>query len=244
MSAVKGFADARLCAFDLETDGVDVEDARIITASVLLLGGGQPRQDYTWMLKPEREIPAEATAIHGITTERAQTEGIDRAAGIAEILDALAWALGEGMPIVAYNAKYDLTVQDRESRRIGAAPVIDRLGGQIRPVIDPLVLDKQVDRYRKGSRKLSAACALYGVTLDAAHDSTADALAAAKLAYKLAATFREVGDVELGDLHDAQVLWYREQQAGLKAHFAKQGKTGTFEGSWPLTLVGARDDIH
>lgn len=241
--SVRGFAESRLCAFDTETDGVDVEDNRIVTASILLLGGGQPREDFTWMLKPDREIPAEASKIHGISTERAMAEGMDRRSAVSEIVDALAWALGQGMPVVAFNAVFDLTTQDRETRRLGITPLIDRLGGQIKPVIDPLVLDKQVDRYRKGSRNLGATCALYNIDLgDAAHDSTADAAAAARLAYKIAAAHPQVGDVELGDLHDAQVIWRRAQQASFKAFREKRGETGDFDGSWPIKLFEGSDE--
>jgi DNA polymerase-3 subunit epsilon len=42
-------------------------------------------------------------------------------------------------------------------------------------VVDPLVIDKWLDRYRKGSRKLEAICAHYGAVLDEAHDADFDA---------------------------------------------------------------------
>ena len=54
------------------------------------------------------------------------------------------------------------------------------------PVIDPLVIDKAVDRYRKGKRTLEAAAAFYGVPLDDAHDAGADAIAAGRVAQAIA----------------------------------------------------------
>ena len=85
------------------------------------------------------------------------------------------------MPVVAYNAAFDLTPARPPScagtgcRPCGAA---GRRGPG--PVIDPYTIDRAVDRYRKGKRTLEAVCAEYGVLLDGAHDAAADALAAAR----------------------------------------------------------------
>ena len=74
----------RLGVFDLETTGIDVESARIVTAHVGLLDEtGQVLHRRDWILDPVVEIPAEATAVHGITTERARQDGMDAARGIA-----------------------------------------------------------------------------------------------------------------------------------------------------------------
>ena len=232
-------ANARLASFDLETDGPDPEDARIVTATVLLLGAGQPRMDAAWLVKPERPIPAEATAVHGIETATAERDGIDRGGAIQEIAAAIVWALSNGCALVAFNAAYDVTVLDRECRRVGVPTVTERLNGApLAPVVDPFVIDKQMDRFRRGKRTLGATCAVYGVELEGAHDSTADALAAARLAYKLAARFPEVGNAELGDLHVAQIEWRAQQSASLEEYFRAQGKNESVNGEWPLQLVG------
>lgn len=231
------WAKGRLCAFDTETDSPEPEDARIITATALFLGGGQERVDRQWLLQPERPIPAEATAIHGITTQRAQTEGMDRAEGIEQIAAQIAGAFMHGVPVVAFNAAFDLTVLDRECRRVGVPAVGERLakGTLLGPVIDPHVIDKAVDRYRRGKRTLGATCEQYGIDLGEAHDATADALGAARLAYKLATRYpAEVGDRSLAELHALQVDWRARQSASLQEYFAKQGKDEVVDGSWPL----------
>jgi DNA polymerase-3 subunit epsilon len=63
----------RLAAFDIETTGVNPESDRIVTAAVSLLGGGQPAEHLSWLVDPGIEIPAGASSVHGITTERALT---------------------------------------------------------------------------------------------------------------------------------------------------------------------------
>ena len=88
------------------------------------------------------------------------TRGSSGRGAVAEIIGALADAAGRGLPIVAYNAAYDLSVLEREAERYGLTP----LPGP-GPVIDPLVIDKAVDQYRRGKRTLTAAAAHYGVAL-------------------------------------------------------------------------------
>jgi len=49
-------------------------------------------------------------------------------------------------------------------------------------ILDPLILDKNVDRFRRGKRKLTNVAEHYGVELgDDAHDATADAVAAGRV---------------------------------------------------------------
>lgn len=63
-----------LAVFDLETTGVDVTSARIVTAFVGVLSvDGTLISSRSWLADPGVEIPAGAAAIHGITTERAGT---------------------------------------------------------------------------------------------------------------------------------------------------------------------------
>src|SRR5690242_14209157 len=108
----------RLGVFDLETTGIDVESARIVTAHVGLLDEtGQVLHRRDWILDPVVEIPAEATAVHGITTERARQDGMDAARGIAAIVAQLRSLFERSIPVVAYNAPYDFTLLDREARR-------------------------------------------------------------------------------------------------------------------------------
>lgn len=234
------WAKGRLCAFDTETDSPNPEDARIITATVLFLGGGQEREDRQWLLRPERDIPAEATAVHGITTEHAREHGMDRAAAIEQIAAEVAGAFIHGIPLVAFNAAFDLTVLDRECARVGVQAVADRLapGALFGPVIDPFVIDKQVDRYRRGKRTLGATCEQYGIDLGEAHDATADALGAARLAYMLASRFpAEVGGRSPAQLHALQVQWRAQRSASLQEYFAKQGKPDVVDGSWPYRVA-------
>lgn len=225
----------RLAAFDIETTGTDPESDRIVTAAVSLLGGGLPDEHHSWLVDPGIDIPEGAAAVHGVSTERARTEGGDAAEAVEQITALLAEQVLAGVPIVAFNARFDLTILDREARRHGTAPLIDRVGGPERIlVVDPHILDKHFDRYRKGKRTLDAVCSNYRVPLEAAHDANADALAAARLAFRLASSIPELGALQLRELHASQVAWAAEQAASLEEYFRSRGRDERVQREWPL----------
>jgi DNA polymerase-3 subunit epsilon len=228
----------RLAAFDLETTGIDVEHDRVVTAAVSVVGAGLPTDSRAWLVDPRVEIPAGASAVHGITTAQARAEGVAPAGAIEEITAALAAQQLAGVPIVAFNARFDLTMLDREARRHGVVPLVDRIGGPERLcVIDPFVIDKQVDRYRRGRRTLTAVCEHHRVPLHDAHDANADALAAARVAWRMATTMIDIGGCELVELHRLQVAWAAEQATSLQEYFAAQGRPERVEGHWPCVPV-------
>ncbi|MGN6427460.1 3'-5' exonuclease [uncultured Leifsonia sp.] len=220
-----------LGVFDLETTGVDVETARIVTAHVGLLGEqGEVRHGRYWLIDPGVEIPSEATAVHGITTELARAKGMDAATGVAAIVDQLRRLFARGIPVVAYNAPYDFTLLDREARRYGIEP-LEAPG----PIIDPLVIDRAVDRYRPGKRTLSVTAVHYGVELTAAHDAGADAIAAGRLAQALVRAHGEALAMEAVELHHKQVDWCREQAADFQDYMRRvRDPEFTASGAWPL----------
>lgn len=191
--------DLRLCGFDLETDSPQPEVAHIVSAAVVLAGGGIEPERLTLLSDVDgHEIPEEAAAIHGVTTERARAEGQPAREVLTAIRCTLAVAIAAGYPLCIMNSRFDATVLDRELRRHGLDPLPAAL------VIDPSVIDKQLDRYRRSyppgvtkeqaaeqgipsSRTLAGMCSHYRATLDEAHDAASDALAAARLAWVLGA---------------------------------------------------------
>lgn len=223
----------RMAAFDIESTGVSPEDDRIVTATVSVVGGDAPIDSVSWLANPGIEIPAGATNVHGITTEMARAEGRDPADVVDEITTMLEREVSKGVPIVAFNARYDLTMLDREARRHEVEPLIERIPPDSLFVVDPLIIDKQLDKFRKGKRTLTDVCAVYGVTLNDAHAADADAIAAARVAWRMGEKFEELG-VPLGELHQQQVAWAAEQAASLESYFKSQGRDETVEGAWPI----------
>lgn len=224
------WADLPMAAFDLETTSPDPETARIVTATVLTINGGTVGE-RSWLADPGIDIPAEATAIHGITTEHAQAHGTPEAVVAFEVCEAIQSVWSDGHPLVIYNAPFDLTLLDRTLFRASGVGL-----GHVGHVIDPLVLDRACDRFRRGSRKLVNVSEHYRVPLseEDAHGSSADALAAARVAWKIAHTYPEVGEMSLDDLQEFQAEAYRAWAANFQDYLSKQGKSAVIDPHWPI----------
>jgi DNA polymerase-3 subunit epsilon len=223
-----------LVGFDLETTGTDPRQARIVTAAVTEVKDGQPVRHRAWLADPGVPIPAETTAIHGVSTARAAAEGRPAPEVVAEVADAVRGYWAARVPVVVYNAPFDLTLLDAELRRYALPPLVAP-GGRPGPVVAPLVIDRALDKYRRGKRTLEAACAVYGVVLAGAHDAGVDALAAVRVARALAARFPEAGEADLWDLHTAQGGWYAAWAEDFSAWLRRQDKAATpITPDWPL----------
>jgi DNA polymerase III subunit epsilon len=228
-----------LVGFDLETTGTDPLEARIVTAAIIQRQDGHPPHQREWLANPGILIPAQASAIHGISSERAVTHGRPVPEVAEEIAETLTGYWAQGVPVVAYNAAFDLTLLTAELHRHGLPSLSERLsGGPVGPVIDPLTIDRGVDRYRKGKRTLEAACAEYGVVLDGAHRAAADALAAVLVAIAIAERHGRVAELGLAELHRQQIEWYAEWATGYQEFLRSRGKAdASVETAWPLRAV-------
>ncbi|HEY9367509.1 3'-5' exonuclease [Streptomyces sp.] len=224
-----------LVGFDLETTGTDPLEARIVTASVVGVDGGRVVRQRDWLADPGIRIPEQASAIHGISSERAAAEGRPVREVADEIAETLTGYWNQGVPVVAYNASFDLTLLSAELLRHGLPSLGERLGGAIGPVVDPYTIDRHVDRYRRGKRTLEAVCAEYDVVLDAAHQAAADALAAVRVAVAIAERHPTVAALTPAELHARQIDWYRERAVDFQAFLRRKGDPeASVDPSWPL----------
>ncbi|WP_415948611.1 3'-5' exonuclease [Streptomyces sp. KLOTTS4A1] len=228
--------EGSLAAFDTETTGVDVENDRIVSAAVVVQDSAGARVRTTrWLVNPGIPVPEQATEIHGLTDRHLQLNGRWPAPVMEELARELAELCASGRPLVVMNAPFDLTLLDRELRRHRASS----LGGYLRNhplcVLDPRVLDKHLDRYRKGRRTLSDLCEHYGVELSGAHDAAADARASLDviraIGRRYAARLERLSPAEL---HSLQAVWHAAQARGLQAWFARSGTEEAVDPAWPL----------
>lgn len=232
-----GWADGHLAAFDTETTGKDPLTARIVTASLVMVRPGH-KQAITmeWLIAVDEPIPPEATAIHGITDEQAAT-GLPLAVVLAEVETALRLSWSSTAPLLVMNASYDLTLLAAERARCGL-DVLAPPDAVARPVIDPLVCDRGLDPYRRGSRKLESLCTHYGcVRHGGAHTSTADALATARVVWRMARVWPQLATMALPELHHQQVAWHAAWAANYQDYLRAHGEPdAVIDGSWPVRI--------
>ncbi len=146
--------------FDLETTGINIGKDRIVEISMLKIFPNGNKQRKTWLVNPEIEIPAEATAIHGITNEKVVTE---------PTFEELAISVNEMIAdadLAGFNSnRFDIPLLAEEFLRVG----IDF------DMNDRKAIDVQVIFHKKEQRTLSAGYKFYcNKELEDAHSAEAD----------------------------------------------------------------------
>ena len=217
-----------IAVFDTETTGVDVTEARIVTAFLGLMNrSGEMVEKQSWLINPGVEIPQGAIDVHGVSNEKAKAEGMDPKQAVYEMLGAIQ-SFTLNAPLVAYNAAFDLSLLKNEAGRYGFG------WNFTAPVVDPFIMDKQVDKFRKGKRTLTVTSAHYGIDIgENAHDAEADCVAAGKLAFMMLGGSL-LGGLTLPYIHERQIVYAAEQAKGLQAYFRKKDPSAIVDGLWPV----------
>lgn len=244
-AAATDWAAMPLDVLDFESTGIDATTERIVQAALVQFRPGQRPTVRTWLVDPGIDIPDGAAAVHGITTERAKAEATHTPEQMLfELTGLIALHLGHDIPLAAFNAAYDVTLLECENVRHQVDTLRSRMRrGNISPVVDPHVLDKQFSR-RKGSRKLVDVCAHYGVVHTGAHDAAGDAIATGRLIPRVMASEgaakAKVQHYSPTILHQAQAEWRAKQMDGLRAYFDRVGKDHDgCDPGWPVLRKAA-----
>jgi DNA polymerase-3 subunit epsilon len=141
----------REIVFDTETTGLDpYQGHRLLEIGCIELINRFPTgQTFHRYLNPERDVPAEAFAIHGLSYDFLR----NKPAFVDIVTDLLAF-VGDA-PLIAHNAAFDLGFLNAELERV-KHPAIprDRL-------IDTLLLARR--KYPGGSNRLDDLCGRFGI---------------------------------------------------------------------------------
>lgn len=166
---------------DTETTGLPqggVQPRIVSIAWIVADRFDRPRAARGAIVRPEGfAIPAAATAIHGITTERARRDGRALAAVLAEFAADLAAHGVRG--IVAHNLAYDRPVIDAEYARLGQASPL--------PALEGLCTMRAARRAWPGERSGLGAVheRLFGAVVEGAHEAEADVRACCRIFFSL-----------------------------------------------------------
>lgn len=155
---------SRALVLDTETTGFDpaTGDRVLEVAAVELVNLVPTGRFYHQLIDPEREIPEEATKVHGFTWDMLRDKP-----KFAEIAPAMLEFLGDD-PIVAHNAPFDFGFLDAELKKAGHKP-LDRAR-----MVDTLALAKR--RFPGLPNSLDALCRRYGIdnSMRTAHNALLD----------------------------------------------------------------------
>ena len=152
--------DRPLVVFDIESTGVSPRKDRIIELAAIKVNPDGSEVERCWLLNPTVPIPAETTAIHGITDEivRDCPTFADKAAEILAFFD--------GCDVSGFNAdRFDIPCLEEEFARVGMNFAASRRRH----------VDVQRIYHRMEPRDLTAAVRLYlGRDHTGAHGAEAD----------------------------------------------------------------------
>jgi DNA polymerase III subunit epsilon len=144
----------REVVLDTETTGLDPADGHRIVeiAAVELINHLPTGRSFHRLVNPQRDVPADALAVHGLTEEMLAKEPVF--AAVAE--DFLAF-IGNAA-LVIHNAEFDIKFVNAELQRLERPP----LAG---PVIDTVQMARR--RFPNASASLDALCRRYEIDLSA-----------------------------------------------------------------------------
>ena len=219
-----------LAFFDLETTGVRIGRDRIVQVGIVRLMPDGQRETYQTLVRPGIPIPAEATAVHGITdADVADAPPLEDVA--RPVLDELA-----GCDLAGFNClRFDVPFLAEELHRVGT----DWNHAALR------IVDVQRIYHKMEPRNLSAALKFYtGREHVGAHDALADVEATADVLIAQLERYPDAlqGSVDfLGEMSgDRQ----RSPDAAGKLKFDDRGNVclsfGKYAG-WTLENIGRND---
>mgnify|MGYP003641204307 FL=1 len=166
--------------FDLETTGVNIAKDRIVEISILKVFPNGNKESKTWLVNPEVEIPAESTAVHGITNEKVAGEPTfkELAAKINKMIT--------GCDLAGFNSnRFDIPLLAEELMRVGID--FDMNGRK--------AIDVQVIFHKKEQRTLGAGYQFYcGRELEGAHGAEADTNATYEILLAQVDKYEDIGN--------------------------------------------------
>ncbi|MBQ1424553.1 MAG: DNA polymerase III subunit epsilon [Aeriscardovia sp.] len=183
-------ASCDLLGFDTETTGLG-PGSSIISASLVLRDrkSGEDKVE-NFLLNPHAPIDPGAAAVNGFTQEFVEKNGGDQKEGLEKMAKAIILAQLKGIPLVAYNAKFDVSMLKSDLEKVGRGDLAEKLSRL--SVLDPLVFDRALSR-RPGKRKLENAMEWWGVSPRGGyHDAQVDTQAALDLMCTIAACHPEI----------------------------------------------------
>jgi DNA polymerase III subunit epsilon len=185
--------------FDLETTGVNIGKDRIVEISILKVFPNGNKESKTWLVNPEVEIPAESSAIHGITNEKVVTEPTfkELAAKVNEMIS--------GCDLAGFNSnRFDIPLLAEELMRAG----IDF------DMKNRKAIDVQVIFHKKEQRTLGAGYQFYcGKELEGAHGAEADTNATYEILLAQLDKYDDIGNT-VDDLSEFSTHGKRADFAG------------------------------
>lgn len=202
--------------FDTETSGLDFKEDKILSCHAQVWENDELVHQDTWYLDWDIDVPEEASAVNGLTREWLNKHGRK---DVEECILEIYETVFSVNIIAAYNLPFDMTMLYHHAKNQGI-PIEYDIANKDNIYVDPLVIDKKVDRYRKGKRNLAVVAEHYGFEVEESrlHDATYDV----EMTQKLVAMFLKRWKLPISRLRDEVINSALEQQYSLEKYFKKK----------------------
>jgi DNA polymerase III subunit epsilon len=193
----------REIVFDTETTGLNANggDRLVEIGCIEMIGRVETGRTYHVYLNPERPMPPEAQAVHGLSDAFLADKR-----RFADVVDEFLAFLGDDANLIAHNAMFDFGFVDAELKRAGRPP-LDRAR-----MVDTVAMARKLHPGAKHS--LDALCTRYGI--DRSHRIKHGALLDAELLAQLYVEMTGGRQIGLGLANAAQAesaMVAQQQQA-------------------------------
>jgi DNA polymerase-3 subunit epsilon len=187
-ATIRPLASEEFVIVDVETTGWLPEEASITEIGAVRIGDGRPPAEFSALINPGRPIPADITALTGITDAM-----VSQAPPIGAILPGFL-AFARGCVLTAHNAPFDIGF-------LTAACGECRMSWPAFPVLDTAALARSVlDETEVPDCKLATLACFFGARTRPCHRALADAKATADVLQGLLARLVSTGVRTLAEI--------------------------------------------
>ncbi len=179
--------DAELVVFDLETTGLSASSCRVCEIGAVRVRALEIVETFETLVNPGSTLPSFVAALTGIR------QADLRRAPRSEVALRRFLAFTGDVPLVAHNARFDMSFLDKE---------VERLTGRrcAAPVLDTVWLARRLLTHRSDRFSLARLSHFFGVSVEPCHRALPDAIATGEIFIALIGLAQERGARTIGDL--------------------------------------------
>ncbi len=231
-------SESLLLGFDTETTGLAAGNDAIVSASLVLRNpttGFEGDLADSWLINPHRPISPGASAVNGLSDNYVAEHGSEPMPSLDAIADTIAAAQRLRIPLVAYNAPFDVRMLQGDLTRWRLRPLESRIapsaqrtgsGAPGTPLLiaDPLVFDRALS-HRHGSHRLSATTEYYGIYPHGDfHDASTDTVATLDLVGPMTRLYPQLAALSLGSLMEWQTASFAQWKSSYNEWAKSNGR--------------------
>jgi DNA polymerase-3 subunit epsilon len=217
----------KLIGFDTETTGIDPKTDKIL--SIAYTRGSDSEDIAIRYLNWDVDVPEEASAVNGLTREKLAEIGEEPAVVLREVAEYLTSSPAN---LMAYNVAFDIKMLYWDLLEVGESDLARALVQKT--VVDPLVIDRALDQYRKGGRKLIDVAKAFGAKYDDIdlHEADSDVRLMMRVWRLMRVKYMDELPKTAETLMEFQERAYKSWARGMNEWKRKKGYDGAIPEEW------------